>query len=124
MSRNYLCGGIAKDIGNLKLLEALDLSWNKLSGPIPPSISNLMFLNTLNLSSNLLSGAIPRGNQLQTLDDPSIYSDNPGLCGPPVSIACTNKSGATTPRDGAKEHHHKFETMWLYYSVIAGTVFG
>ncbi|XBH61802.1 hypothetical protein VPH35_116186 [Triticum aestivum] len=124
MSRNNLSGSIPKDIGNLKLLESLDLSWNKLSGPIPPSMSNLKFLSSLNLSNNRLSGEIPTGSQLQTLDDPSIYSDNLGLCGPPLNFACTNSSGTTTPADGAKEHHHELDTLWLYYSVIAGTVFG
>lgn len=124
MSRNYLSGGIPKDIGNLKLLESLDLSWNKLSGHIPPSISNLMFLDTLNLSNNHLSGEIPTGSQLQTINDPSIYSNNVRLCGPPLSTACTNNSSTTTALDGEKEDHHELETLWLYYSVIAGTVFG
>jgi hypothetical protein len=121
MSRNYLSGGIPKIIGNLQKLESLDLSWNKLTGPIPASISNLMFLNTLNLSNNLLSGEIPTGSQLQTLNDPSIYCNNQGLCGPPLSIACTNNSCIATPVGGAKEHH---QDLWLYYSVIAGVVFG
>ena len=113
MSRNHLSGGIPKDIGNLKLLESLDLSWNKLSGPIPPSMSNLKFLSSLNLSNNRLSGEIPTGSQLQTLEDPSIYSNNLRLCGPPLSIPCTNNSDTTTPADGAKEHHHELETLWL-----------
>uniref|UniRef100_A0A8R7R6N9 Uncharacterized protein n=1 Tax=Triticum urartu TaxID=4572 RepID=A0A8R7R6N9_TRIUA len=101
-SRNNLSGSIPKDIGNLKLLESLDLSWNKLSGHIPPSVSNLMSLSNLNLSNNLLSGEIPTGSQLQTLDDPSIYDNNLGLCGPPLR-PCTNNSSSTTPMDGAEE---------------------
>ncbi|XP_024317065.1 receptor-like protein kinase isoform X1 [Brachypodium distachyon] len=124
LSRNNLSGGIPNNIGNLKSAESLDLSWNKLSGPIPSSISHLMFLSTLNVSNNLLSGEIPRGNQIQTLNDPSIYSNNLGLCGPPLSIPCKNDSSSTTALDGAKEQHHELETLWLYYSVIAGTVFG
>jgi hypothetical protein len=121
LSRNNLAGAIPSNIGNLKDVESLDLSWNKLSGPIPSSISHLMFLNTVNLSNNLLSGEIPRGSQLQTLNDPSIYCNNQGLCGPPLSIACTNNSSIATPVGGAKEHH---QDLWLYYSVIAGVVFG
>ncbi|VAI44138.1 hypothetical protein VPH35_103871 [Triticum aestivum] len=124
LSRNNLSGAIPSNIGNLKDVESLDLSWNKLSGPIPPSISHLMFLSSLNLSNNLLQGEIPSGNQLQTLDDPSIYSNNLGLCGVPLSIPCKNGSSSTTALDGAKEGHHQLETLWLYYSVIAGTVFG
>ncbi|KAM3228529.1 hypothetical protein ACQJBY_059898 [Aegilops geniculata] len=118
MSRNYLSGGIPKDIGNLKWLESLDLSWNKLSGPIPPSISNLIFLCSLNLSNNLLSGEIPTGNQLQTLDDPSIYSNNLGLCGSLLNISCKNSSSLMTTS------RQDLEAIWMYYSVIAGTVFG
>ncbi|KAM0883043.1 hypothetical protein ACQ4PT_031877 [Festuca glaucescens] len=121
LSRNNLSGAIPSNIGNLKDVESLDLSWNKLSGHIPSSISHLMFLNTVNLSSNLLSGEIPTGSQLQTLNDPSIYINNLGLCGPPLSIECTNNSSISTPVDGAKEHH---QDMWLCYSVIAGVVFG
>ncbi|KAE8777486.1 LRR receptor-like serine/threonine-protein kinase FLS2 [Hordeum vulgare] len=118
MSRNHLFGGIPKDIGNLKLLESFDLSWNKLSGAIPSSISNLLFLSSLNLSNNLLSGEIPTGNQLRTLDDPSIYSNNLGLCGSLLNISCKNGT------DGGTEQHEQLETIWMYYSVIAGTVFG
>jgi hypothetical protein len=124
LSRNNLSGAIPSNIGNLKDVESLDLSWNKLSGPIPPSISHLMFLSSLNLSNNLLSGEIPTGNQLQTFNDPSIYRNNLGLCGVPLSIPCKNDSSSTTLLDGGKEDHHELETLWLYYSVIAGTIFG
>lgn len=122
MSRNYLSGGIPKNIGDLTFLESLDLSLNKLSGPIPPSISNLMFLNTLNISNNHLSGEIPAGNQLQTRDDPSIYSSNLGLCGFPLSIPCISASPSTTALPRAKEHHLGLKT--IRYSVIAGVTFG
>lgn len=106
--------------------ESLDLSWNKLSGHIPPSISDLLCLSLLNISNNLLSGEIPTGNQLQTLNDPSIYINNLGLCGSPLSISCKHDSSSTTVLDQANEHHHdhELETLWMYYSVIAGTVFG
>ncbi|KAF7083752.1 hypothetical protein CFC21_087508 [Triticum aestivum] len=124
MSRNCLSGSIPKDIGSLKFLESLDLSWNKISGPIPSSISNLIFLSSLNLSNNLLSGRIPTGNQLQTLDDPSIYSNNLGLCGSLLNISCKHGSSPTTTSDVGKEYHDELETMWMYYSVIAGTIFG
>jgi hypothetical protein len=108
----------------LEDVESFDLSWNKLSGPIPSSISQLIFLSSLNLSSNLLSGEIPTGNQLQTLNDPSIYSNNLALCGVPLRIPCKSDTSSTTTLDGANEANHRLKTLWLYYSVIAGTVFG
>jgi hypothetical protein len=123
LSRN-LSGGIPELIGDLSLLESLDLSWNKLSGPIPLSMSYLLSLSSLNLSNNNLSGGIPIGNQLRTLVDPSIYSNNPGLCGFPLNIACENHSSSTTTLDRVNEHHQDLEVIWLYYSIIAGVVFG
>jgi hypothetical protein len=124
LSRNYLSGSIPEHISNLTVLESLDLSCNKLSGPIPSTMSHLLSLNSLNLSNNNLSGEIPTGNQLSTLVDPSIYSNNPGLCGFPLSIACTNHSTSTTTLDGAKEHRKDLETLLLYYMIIAGVIFG
>jgi hypothetical protein len=118
MSRNYLCGVIPEHIGNLKLLESLDLSWNQLAGPIPLSMSDLLSLASLNLSNNNLSGEVPTGNQLRTLDDTSIYSSNPGLCGFPLNTTCNNYSISTSP------HHQEYETFWLHYSVTAGVIFG
>jgi hypothetical protein len=124
LSRNNLSGGIPNNIGNMKDMESLDISWKKLSGPIPSSISDLMYLSSLNLSNNLLSGEIPDGNQLQTLNDPSIYSQNQGLCGRPLSVACTNGSSGTTTLYGVKKHQQELDAVWLYYSVVAGIVFG
>ncbi|KAF8043771.1 hypothetical protein BT93_A1940 [Corymbia citriodora subsp. variegata] len=76
LSHNCLSGGIPIGIGNMRSLESLDLSNNQLSGTIPLSISALTYLAHLNLSWNDFKGKIPKGNQIQTLDDPSIYSGN------------------------------------------------
>ncbi|XP_059655339.1 receptor-like protein EIX2 [Cornus florida] len=98
-SKNHLNGSIPEKIGNMKALESLDLSRNKLSGSIPPSLSDMNFLSYLNLSFNNLSGRIPTGNQLQTLNDPSVYMGNNQLCGPQISKSCPSD----TSSDG---HHH------------------
>ncbi|KAG6491214.1 receptor-like protein EIX2 [Zingiber officinale] len=88
LSRNYFIGKIPDSIGRMSSLETLDLSFNNLSGAIPQGLSLLNALNHLNLSYNNLSGNIPSGNQLQTLDDASIYIDNPYLCGDLVNKSC------------------------------------
>lgn len=122
LSRNDLSGSIPEETGSLKLLESLDFSWNKLSGVIPPSMSDLSSLSALNLSNNGLWGEIPTGSQLQTLVDPSIYSNNSGLCGFPLSIACSSGSSSAHTLDERTEEHK--EDVWLCYSVILGIVFG
>ncbi|CAL4906747.1 unnamed protein product [Urochloa decumbens] len=119
-SRNQFSGGIPKDIGNLAFLESLDLSWNQLKGEIPLSVADLKYLSTLNLSNNDLSGRIPRGSQLQTLDGPSSYSNNPGLCGFPLK-ECANASGSTHNRTNPGDDR---EVLWLSCFVIAGAIFG
>nr|XP_040249199.1 receptor-like protein EIX2 [Aegilops tauschii subsp. strangulata] len=118
LSRNHLSCGIPKDIGSLTYLESLDLSSNELLGGIPPSMSNLSWLNTFNVSNNLLSGKIPAGSQMQTLTDPSIYSNNSRLCGFPLETPCPNTFLTQNERNGGNED------QWLYYWVIAGIVFG
>ncbi|CAL4942253.1 unnamed protein product [Urochloa decumbens] len=118
LSGNNLSCSIPQNIGSFKYLESLDLSLNNLSGVIPPSISDLLSLSKLNLSNNHLSGKIPTGNQLQTFNDPSIYSNNPGLCGPPLDINCTNASPALDKKIV------KDCDQWLYYCVTGGIVFG
>ncbi|PQP92334.1 receptor-like protein kinase HAIKU2 [Prunus yedoensis var. nudiflora] len=54
-------GQIPEGIGNLTLLENLELSGNQLSGEIPQSISNLKKLRQLELYENLLTGKLPAG---------------------------------------------------------------
>ncbi|KAM3262692.1 hypothetical protein ACQJBY_053055 [Aegilops geniculata] len=117
LSRNDISGSIPERIGRLELLEFLDLSCNELSGGIPLSISNLLALGVLNLSNNHLQGRIPTGNQLQTLADPSIYGNNLGLCGFPLS-PCEPTLGEGT------EDHTKLGELGMCYSVVLGVVSG
>ncbi|KAF5809255.1 putative leucine-rich repeat domain superfamily [Helianthus annuus] len=112
LSGNLLKGQIPKTIGDLKQLESLDLSSNKLYGRIPQSLTRLNFLSYLNLSFNSLSGPIPVGNQLQTLDDLSIYEGNSGLCGLPVSTRCNVGHGDDS------------EGVWFYAGMGPGFVAG
>ncbi|WKA04216.1 hypothetical protein VitviT2T_022273 [Vitis vinifera] len=128
LSINHLTGNIPEDIGSLSQLETLDLSRNQLSGPIPPSMVSLTSLNHLNLSYNKLSGKIPTSNQFQTLNDPSIYTNNLALCGEPLPMKCPGDDEATTSgvdnEDHDDEHEDEFEMKWFYVSMGPGFVVG
>ncbi|XP_042472330.1 receptor-like protein EIX2 [Zingiber officinale] len=125
LSRNRLTGKIPQSIGGLALIESLDLSMNLLSGNIPESLSSLTFLSYLNLSYNNLSGEIPSGHQLQTLEDPSIYMNNPYLCGPPVSKSCSSNVTVTVTESGEKEYgKNNSDLVWQCISTILGFVMG
>ncbi|CAL9097665.1 unnamed protein product [Musa textilis] len=122
LSRNYLQGKIPWEIGGIKSLESLDLSINDLSGSIPESLSALYSLSYLNLSYNNLSGMIPSGRQLQTFIDPSIYMGNADLCGPPISISCSNNK---TAQNIIEEYRKEIpEWLWFYISMVLGYVMG
>jgi hypothetical protein len=75
------------------------------------SNSYLTFLSHLNLSFNNLSGKIPNGNQLQTLNDSSIYEGNSLLCGPPLWTKCSEDE--TKPRV-ANENGRGIESTSFY----------
>ncbi|PRQ30097.1 putative non-specific serine/threonine protein kinase [Rosa chinensis] len=125
LSINRLSGNIPSKIGNLKLLETLDLSQNQLSGQIPNSLASLTFLSHLNLSRNNLTGRIPSGNQLQTLDDSSIYEGNPSLCGFPLSKCPEDRDKMHEPHaEDNNDHEADDEKLGLYTSVVLGFIIG
>jgi hypothetical protein len=112
LSWNYLTGEVSDKIGVMKSLESLHRSKNMLSGEIPSSISNLSYLSYLDLSNNNLTGRIPSGRQLDTLytENPSMYSGNSGLCGPPLQ---------KINRD-----EHGFEALSFYFGLGLGFTLG
>ncbi|KAL3501994.1 hypothetical protein ACH5RR_036443 [Cinchona calisaya] len=125
LSGNHLQGRIPDKIGNMKNLESLDLSRNQLSGPIPSSLSTIYRISHLNLSFNNLSGRIPTGNQLQTINEESMYEGNNGLCGAPLSNICpdersSNGNGPILDTEG----ENWFDSLWFYAGLGPGFGFG
>ncbi|GLT99850.1 hypothetical protein SLE2022_172630 [Rubroshorea leprosula] len=124
LSWNHLSGKIPEKIGQMENLESLDFSQNGLSGTIPNSMSSLTKLSHLNLSYNNLSGPIPTGNQLQTLEDPTIYVGNPQLCGALLLKKCSNDV-LPPPTDNLKDNDEGALTrMWFYIIVMLGFATG
>ena len=83
LANNAVSGRLPGALGELVLLEELNLSGNVLSGPVPDSLSTLTALSVVNMSDNQLSGPVPLavaslGSRAQVCD----FSGNPGLCMP------------------------------------------
>ncbi|GKV47430.1 hypothetical protein SLEP1_g54334 [Rubroshorea leprosula] len=124
LSWNHLSGKIPEKIGQMENLESLDFSKNELSGTIPKSMSGLTKLSHLNLSYNNLLGSIPTGYQLQTLEDPTIYTGNPQLCGAPLLKRCSNGL-LPPPTDNFKDNNKDtLKKMWFYIVVLSGFAIG
>uniref|UniRef100_A0A0E0BSP7 Leucine-rich repeat-containing N-terminal plant-type domain-containing protein n=1 Tax=Oryza glumipatula TaxID=40148 RepID=A0A0E0BSP7_9ORYZ len=97
---------IPAEFANLKGLQFLKLSRNNISGSIPNDIGNMNALESLDLSCNAFSGRAPTGGQLETLNDPSIYSNDYGLCGTVLS-ACPIESS----RFGSEPNKDEFRSL-------------
>ena len=124
LSMNHLFGNIPKNIGNLQLLKTLDFLNNKLVGPIPESMSSLTFLVHLNLSLNNLTRRIPFGNQLQIINDATMYKGNPSLCGSPFPTKCPKSDDPTITGAEDKQNGDDYERIWFYASTGLGFVVG
>uniref|UniRef100_A0A0D9WMQ2 non-specific serine/threonine protein kinase n=1 Tax=Leersia perrieri TaxID=77586 RepID=A0A0D9WMQ2_9ORYZ len=59
LSKSNLTGVISPAIGNLSMLERLELNDNLLSGDLPPELSSLSRLKELSLHHNFFNGMIP-----------------------------------------------------------------
>lgn len=103
MSHNSLMEGIPSQLGRLKKLESLDLSSNELTGVIPQELASLDFLGTLNLSNNKLEGRIPGSPHFELFSNIS-FMRNDGLCGPPLSKKCSNETTPYTTVHPSKEN--------------------
>eukprot|EP00250_Pteridium_aquilinum_P011903 c20381_g1_i1 orf=530-2338(-) len=112
LSQNAFDGAIPDDIcKQLPYTTTLDLSKNSFSGSIPSNLQDCIYLNLLHLQHNQLSGFIPWGigilPRLRDLDvsyntlsgiipssysnlTASVFGNNPGLCGPPLSKSCSS----------------------------------
>ncbi|KAJ8752451.1 hypothetical protein K2173_004087 [Erythroxylum novogranatense] len=56
---NQISGSLTHDLGNLKMLEYIDLRGNKLSGYLPSQLESLQSLQVFLLGGNNLTGEIP-----------------------------------------------------------------
>ncbi|KAJ6778095.1 RECEPTOR-LIKE PROTEIN 12 [Salix koriyanagi] len=68
---------------------------------------------------NRLVGRIPTGSQMQTFPSDS-FEGNPGLCGPPLNLVCSNTSGSTFKR----RSNQRKEFDWNFFSAELGSIFG
>ncbi|XP_076891981.1 receptor-like protein EIX2 [Bidens hawaiensis] len=128
LSNNALDGKIPWKIGEMRNLLALDLSRNNISGEIPSSMSKMNSLDYLDVSYNNLSGRIPSSTQIQSFE-PSRFTGNVGLCGPPLTKYCPGDEGLEVPHVVAESEDDGKGTdylqKWFYIGGAAGfpTVF-
>uniref|UniRef100_A0A8R7V727 Leucine-rich repeat-containing N-terminal plant-type domain-containing protein n=1 Tax=Triticum urartu TaxID=4572 RepID=A0A8R7V727_TRIUA len=95
LSSNSLTGEIPQEICNLTNLQILDLSNNQLTGEIPSALSDLHFLSRFDVSNNKLEGEVPSGGQFDSFSNSS-YSGNPKLCRPMIDNDCNSRPSSAS----------------------------
>ncbi|KAJ1277941.1 hypothetical protein BS78_04G041100 [Paspalum vaginatum] len=117
LSFNKLNGDIPQSICNLTNLMALDLSSNHLTGAIPAALNNLNFLSEFNVSFNDLEGPVPTTGQLSTFTNTS-FRGNPKLCGPMLIHQCSSAGAPST----SKKQHKKIAIFALAFGASSGGI--
>ncbi|CAN6237163.1 unnamed protein product [Urochloa humidicola] len=117
LSFNRLSGEIPVAICNITNLQLLDLSSNDLTGTIPAALGDLHFLSQFNVSNNDLEGTIPTVGQFSTFPNSS-FDGNPNLCGPMLSNNCSSDK---TPWV-SKKQHNKRAVFVLAFGVCFGAI--
>ncbi|CAL4889962.1 unnamed protein product [Urochloa decumbens] len=117
MSFNNLSGEIPVAICNITNLQVLDLSSNDLTGTIPATLGDLHFLSQFNVSNNDLEGTIPTVGQFSTFPNSS-FDGNPKLCGPMLSNHC----GSDKTPWVSKKQHNKKAIFVLAFGVCFGAI--
>ena len=79
---NNLLGTIPPELGQIKMLQSIQLGFNELSGPIPPELGNLHNLRNLGIQFCWLSGTIPPElGRLTNLETLSLWGNGSTLTG-------------------------------------------
>ena len=100
LSSTHLGGPLPTTLGLLTSIVSLGLENSRFDGSVPSTLGNLSALTYLNLAGNQLTGSLPASLQsLSALTSFSVYN-NPGLCGPKLTIGSGAGAGSSYPTSG------------------------